>query len=86
MMRRLAPLVLVTAVLLGGCGGENANEKLAGRVTAAIIANDITPVQGDFNALIRPKLTRASVGKLSDQVAPYGKHPFSVRNLETRAP
>ncbi len=73
MMHRLAPLVLVTAVLLGGCGGENANEKLASRVTAAIVANDIAPVAGEFNAMIRPKLTRASVGKLSDQVAPYGK-------------
>lgn len=63
---------LCVLVLLG-CGGENANEKLADRVTQAIINNDVKPVEQDFNALTRPKLTRGAVGRLSDQLNALGK-------------
>jgi hypothetical protein len=66
--------LLVCCVLaLAACGGENENEKLAGRVTQAIVDNDVKPVEKDFNALTRPKLTRGAVGRLSDQLNALGK-------------
>jgi hypothetical protein len=60
-------------LVLAACASENANEKLADRVTAAIVNNDVQPVEKDFNALTRPKLTRGSVGRLSDQLNALGK-------------
>lgn len=70
-MKRLA---LVLVLVLAACGGgENANEKLADRVTQAIVNNDITPVEKDFNALTRPRLTHGAVGRLSDQLNELGK-------------
>jgi hypothetical protein len=70
MRRAFASLALLALV---ACGGPNANEKLADRVTEAIVNNDIRPVEKDFNALTRPKLTRAAVGRLSDQLNALGK-------------
>ncbi|MBV8355595.1 MAG: hypothetical protein JO101_09760 [Candidatus Eremiobacteraeota bacterium] len=52
---------------------ENPSERLVREVTVAVQNNDMTPVAKDFNALTREKLTRASVGRLSDQLAPLGK-------------
>jgi hypothetical protein len=69
-MRRL---FFACALLLAACAGENDNEKLADRVTQAIVNNDIRPVEKDFNALTRPKLTRGAVGRLSDQLNTLGK-------------
>jgi hypothetical protein len=70
----LAAAVATLAATSGCGGGENPSEKLADRVTAAIVANDMRPVQQDFNATIRPQLrNRAKVGKLSDDLAPLGK-------------
>lgn len=74
-MRRAAPFALVAVVLLAAlaaCGGPNRDEKLADAVTRAIVANDVRPVESDFNALVRPKLTRGAVGRLSDQLAALG--------------
>ena len=66
--------LLVLAVLaLAACAGENANEKLADRVTQAVVSNDMRPVEKDFNALTRPKLTRGAVGRLSDELNALGK-------------
>ena len=48
---------------------ENRYEKLASDVTKAIAANNMRPVEGDFNALRRPQLEdRGKVGQLSDFV------------------
>jgi hypothetical protein len=66
-------LFILAVVALTACGGENANEKLADRVTQAIVNNDMKPVEKDFNALTRPKLTRGAVGRLSDQLNGLGK-------------
>lgn len=66
-------LVFASVLMLAACGGENANEKLADRVTAAVVSNDMRPVEKDFNALTRPKLTRGAVGRLSDQLNALGK-------------
>jgi hypothetical protein len=48
---------------------ENRYEKLASDVTKAVAANDMRPVEKDFNALRRPQLEdRGKVGQLSDFV------------------
>lgn len=66
-------LLACCILALAACSGENANEKLAARVTQAIVDNDVKPVEKDFNALTRPKLTRGAVGRLSDQLNALGK-------------
>lgn len=70
---RLTFSAAVAALALTACGFENQNERLADRVTAAIVANDMRPVEKDFNALDRPKLeSRANVGRLSDRLNALG--------------
>lgn len=70
-MRHVVVPVLVLAVA-AGCAASQ--QKLADAVTKAVYADDITPVSGDFNALIRPQLTRASVGALSDKMHAKGDY------------
>ena len=73
-MKKLMALAPALAALsLGGCFGPNHNEQLADQVTKAIVANDMRPVEGDFNALVRPRLlNRARVGELSDELNGLG--------------
>ncbi|MBV8074008.1 MAG: hypothetical protein JO140_01175 [Candidatus Eremiobacteraeota bacterium] len=61
---------------------ENAHEKLFARVTEAVQRNDMSPVAKDFNAVQREQLTRGSVGRLSDQLAPLGK----LKNVRETTP
>jgi hypothetical protein len=62
------------ALILTGCFGPNNSERLANRVTMAIIANDMRPVEKEFNAMVRPKLeNRQMVGRLSDQLNMLGR-------------
>jgi hypothetical protein len=71
-----AKLVAAIAVLsvLTGCFGPNHSERLADRVTSAIVANDMRPVLKEFNAIVRPKLeNRQLVGRLSDQLNTLGR-------------
>ncbi len=57
-------MIFVALAALAGCFGENHNEKTADTVTKAIMANDMRPVEADFNAIVRPKLlNRAHVGR-----------------------
>lgn len=73
-MKQIAMALLMGgALVLSACARENANEKLADEVTRAVQANDVSPVEKNFNALVRPKMTHASVGRLADQLAPLGK-------------
>ena len=60
---------------LAGCFGPNGSERLADRVTTAIVANDMRPVEKEFNAIVRPKLeNRQMVGKVSsDQLSALGR-------------
>jgi hypothetical protein len=52
---------------------QNRYEKLADAVTKAIAANNMAPVEQDFNAQYRPQLeNRARVGALSDMVNALG--------------
>jgi hypothetical protein len=67
-------LVSVAIIGLSACGGENSNEKLARRVTEAVMENDMRPVASEFNAIVRPKLeNRETVGRLSDNLRPLGR-------------
>ena len=67
------PIVVVAIALLFGANKllhhENRYEKLATDVTKALAANDMRPVQKEFNAITRAKLAdRGKVGTLSDFV------------------
>jgi hypothetical protein len=72
-LRRIVIGVVVFIVLIWAVKRvffhENHYEALADRVTKAIAANDMRPVEGEFNALRRPQLEdRGKVGRLSDFV------------------
>ena len=73
-MKRIAGIALALAAAgTAGCFGPNQYERQADDVTKAIIANDMRPVEKDFNALVRPKLeSRGRVGQLSDQLVALG--------------
>lgn len=71
-LRLLAASVVLPTLV--GCFGPNRSERLADRVTTAVIANDMRPVEKDFNAIVRPKLeNRQLVGRLSDQLNALGR-------------
>jgi hypothetical protein len=67
-------VVVVTAIVFRlVVPHHNSYERLAADVTKGIVANDMKPVEGDFNALRRPQLEdRAKVGQLSDQLNALG--------------
>jgi len=73
----VVPIVIALAVFFGAnklLHHENRYEKLATDVTKAIAANDMHPVDKEFNALTREKLhDRGKVGQLSDFVNADGK-------------
>ena len=70
----LIALFLVVVIAFSLCAHrENSYEKLTHRVIEAVQRNDMAPVANDFNALTRAKLTRTSVARFSDQLAPLGK-------------
>lgn len=74
----LVPLVLGVFVVISAVRliffHENKYEHLAAQITRAIAANDMRPVEKDFNAIRRPQLeNRAKVGGLSDFVNAEGK-------------
>lgn len=70
----LVVLVLVVVIVFSlAAHRQNANEKLVGRIVESVQRNDMSPVAKDFNAVTREQLTRGSVGRLSDQIAPLGK-------------
>lgn len=62
------------------------NEKLVAHVLIAVQHNDMTPVAKDFNAVTREKLTRASVGRYSDMLAPLGALKNVIENTPKDAP
>lgn len=70
--RFLIPILIAVVVAFGAnrlIGHENRYEKLATEVTKAIAANDMRPVEKDFNAITRAKLSdHGQVGRLSDFV------------------
>ena len=86
--KRVLRIALSLSVLaLAGCFGPNQYEKQADTVTKAILANDMRPVEKDFNALVRPKLeSRGRVGQLSDQLAALGTFKGVKEVTPTDAP
>lgn len=86
-MRRFALPAVAAVLLLAGCFGENHYEKLADQVTKAIVANDMRPVEPEFNAIVRPKLlNRSRVGQLSDELNALGALKGIKENTPSGAP
>jgi len=66
---------------------ENSYEKLADSVTAAVAANDMRPVEAEFNALRRPELeNHARVGRLSDFVNELGAFQRTKEDTPANSP
>jgi hypothetical protein len=64
---------MALAVALTACGRDNgAAESTAETITKAVIANDSAAVQGVMDDALRAKVTRASVGALSDKMHKLG--------------
>jgi hypothetical protein len=74
---RLAPAALIVLALILWAifmPRQSASERLATRVTTAIVNNDMKPVADDFNAIPREQLSnRAKVGLLSQDLNELGK-------------
>lgn len=64
--------VLLGVFCLTGCGGGNSETKLADSVTRAVYNNDMATVQSNFDSSLAPKVTRASLGLLSDKMHSLG--------------
>ncbi len=74
MNTRRVLLPMLVLALIAGCSRGNAPKSLADTVTKAVYNNDISEVSERFNALIRPQLTRGSVGALSDKMHAQGDY------------
>jgi hypothetical protein len=59
------------AALLASCSFQNRNEREAERVTRAVIANDLQPVQGDVAKGVA--ITRVQIAQWSDELNAQGK-------------
>jgi len=59
------------ALLLAGCSFQNRNEREAERITRAVIANDLRPVQNDIAKGVT--ITRVQIAEWSDELDAQGK-------------
>ncbi len=66
-----AALLLLTVAALAGCSFQNGNEREAGRVTQAVINNDLKPVENDIAKGVA--ITRVQVAQWSDELNSQGK-------------
>jgi hypothetical protein len=67
-----ARLVLAfAAAALAGCSFQNRNEREAQRITQAVMANDLRPVQNDIAS--GATITRVQVAQWSDELNAQGK-------------
>jgi hypothetical protein len=66
-----ALLLAAAAATLACCSGENRNEREADRITRAVMANDLQPVQSDIAKGIA--ITRVQVAEWSDELNGQGK-------------
>jgi hypothetical protein len=71
MKRGLRAATLLFAAVLASCSFENRNEREADRITRAVIANDLRPVQDDIAKGI--SITRVQVAEWSDELNAQGK-------------
>jgi hypothetical protein len=64
-------IVAGMAVLVAACSFQNHNEREAEKITNAVIANDLRPVQNDIAKGIA--ITRVQVAEWSDELNAQGK-------------
>lgn len=64
-------IVVIVASVMGH--HETRHERLVTRIIAAVQKNDMTAVQGEFDAQARESMTHEKVGHLADLLAPMGK-------------
>ena len=64
-------LAAAAALILVGCAFQNRNEREAERITRAVLANDLKPVDGDIAKGI--SITRVQVAEWSDELNAQGK-------------
>ncbi|MGH7714664.1 MAG: hypothetical protein ACREML_01590, partial [Vulcanimicrobiaceae bacterium] len=75
--------VLVVALIISiTTHHESKQERLVTRIIAAVQHNDMTPVQGDFDAQARESMTHEKVGHLADLLSPMGK----LKSVEETTP
>jgi hypothetical protein len=70
-------IAVLFAAVLAGCGsgnGQGAAASLADSVTKAIYANDPSAVSQNFDAQLKPKVSRGEVGMLSDRMHALGAY------------
>ena len=70
-LAKLAALAAVVAVVSSGCSFQNKNEREAEKITRAVIANDLAPVQNDIAKGIT--IPRVKVAQWSDELNAQGK-------------
>jgi hypothetical protein len=66
-----AAAIAVAAAVLASCSFENHNEREADRITRAVIANDLKPVQSDIAKGVA--ITRVQIAQWSDELNAQGK-------------
>lgn len=64
-------LAVAMALVVAGCSFQNRNEREAEKITNAVIANDLRPVQNDIAKGI--DITRVQVAEWSDELNAQGK-------------
>ncbi|HEY1867136.1 MAG TPA: hypothetical protein VGG70_02500 [Candidatus Cybelea sp.] len=62
---------IAAALLVAACSFQNRNEREAERITNAVVANDLRPVQNDIAKGIA--ITRVQVAEWSDELNGQGK-------------
>lgn len=70
-MRTRGVAILIAAAILAGCSFQNRNEREAERITRAVVANDLKPVQGEIAKGVA--ITRVQVAEWSDELNGQGK-------------
>jgi hypothetical protein len=63
--------IVTGCALLAGCSFENRNERAADRITRAVMANDLKPVENDLAKGIA--ITRVQIAEWSDELNAQGK-------------
>lgn len=86
MMKRFtaAALAALSIATLAACSGQNRNEREADNITRAIVANNVSPVMGDFDPAIKTQLTRVRVAELSDQLNADGPYQGLKQNANAQ--
>jgi hypothetical protein len=79
-----SPIALIAiALALGACSFQNKYESEAQKITEAVMANNLAPVQGDIAPSV--KITRVQVAEMSDELAEQGKL-VSLKETTTGCP